>query len=164
MEEIIEAVRRTPHERNRQRIVEETVKDVPEADQGQPTFEGQPKDFRADTICTGAVVVSDSESFLASEVASKDSCAHVTADHEVSAKTSAEELRTLARATQVIGSQKYSLFQVSSFTGVHPTVDLKGVSLRGSRLLLFFRSPLASLLSRGVVQVLAKTRWPKRGN
>ena len=129
MEEIIEAVRRIPHERIGQRIVEETVKDVPEVDQGQPTFEGQPKDFRADTSCAGAVVVSDSESLaatLASEVASKDSCVHVTADQEVSAKTCAEELKTLACAKQAIGSEKYSLFQVSSFTGVHPMVDLKG--------------------------------------
>ena len=59
------------------------------------------------------------------EAESKNSCAHVTADHEVSAKTSAEELKTWADATQVIGSKAYSLFPVSSFTGVHTTVDLK---------------------------------------
>ena len=49
----------------------------------------------------------------------------MTADHEVSAKTSAEELKTWADATQVIGSKAHSLFPVSSFTGVHTTVDLK---------------------------------------
>merc|ERR1719383_506240 len=70
---------------------------------------------------------------LASEAASKNSCAQVAADHEVSVKAFAEELKALADATQVLKSETgaaeghtYSLFQVSSFTGVHTTVDLKG--------------------------------------
>ena len=81
----------------------------------------------------------------ASEVASKDSWAQVTADYEVPAKTSGEELETLADATQVIGSKTVSLFQVSSFTGVHVIVDLKGFEVvmmvgvlpRGNTPLLF---------------------------
>merc|ERR1719383_669617 len=70
---------------------------------------------------------------LASEAASKNSCAQVAADHEVSVKAFAEELKALADATQVLKSETgaaeghtYSLFQVSSFSGVHTTVDLKG--------------------------------------
>ena len=60
MEEIIEVVRRISHESIQQRIVEEIV-DVPEADQGHPTFERQPSVSRADTSRTGAGVVSQSE-------------------------------------------------------------------------------------------------------
>ena len=62
----------------------------------------------SERIVEQIVDVSGSESLaatLASEVASKNSCAHVTADHEVSAKTSAEELKTLAEATQVLQSE-----------------------------------------------------------
>ena len=139
-EEIIDVVRRIPHERIRQCILEETVKDAPEDDQGQSTFDSQPKDIRADTSCTGAVAVSESEQpaserlavVLVSEAASKNGCAHVTADQEVLAKTSAEELKSSADTTHVLGSETgavdghtYPLFQVCSFTGVHPTVDFK---------------------------------------
>ena len=107
MEEIIEAVRRIPHERIRQRIVEETV--------------------RADTSCAGAGIVADSVQLafesnpvvradpadavkslaatLASEVASKNRCAHVTADHEVSVEMFADELQVLAETTHVPGSE-----------------------------------------------------------
>ena len=134
MEEIIEAVRRIPHERIRQRIVEETV--------------------RADTSCAGAGIVADSEQLafesnpvvradpadavkslaatLASEVASKNRCAHVTADHEVSVETFADELQVLAETTHVPGSETcatgghaWPLSQVSLFTGVYTTVDPK---------------------------------------
>merc|ERR1712136_478448 len=70
---------------------------------------------------------------LASEAASKNSCAQVAADHEVSVKAFAEELKALADATQVLKSETgaaeghtYSLFQVSAFTGVQTTMDLKG--------------------------------------
>ena len=73
---------------------------------------------------------------LASEVASKNSCAHVTADHEVSAKTSAEELKTLAEATQVLQSetcgadgQMYSLFQENSSVACQTSTDLKGFDM-----------------------------------
>ena len=99
---------------------------------------------------------------LASVAASKNSCALVTADQEVSVKTLAEELKTLADAAQVCGSETrpveghtYLMFQVSSFTSVHVTVDLKGLEVvmmmrrlaRGSTLLLFPSSPPVSLLS-----------------
>ena len=57
---------------------------------------------------------------LASVAASKNSSAHVTADQEVSVKMLAEELKILADAGQV---WTYLLFQVSSFTGAHTTVD-----------------------------------------
>ena len=73
----------------------------------------------SERIVEQIVDVSGSESLaatLVSEVASKNSCAHVTADHEVSANTSAEEL--MAEATQVLQSktcgadgQMHSLFQ-----------------------------------------------------
>ena len=62
----------------------------------------------SERIVEQIVDVSGSESLaakLASEVASKNSCVHVTEDHEVSAKTSAEELKTLAEATQVLQSE-----------------------------------------------------------
>ena len=81
------------------------------------------------------VDVSGSESLaatLASEVASKNSCAHVTADHEVSA----EELKTLAEATQVLQSeacgadgQMYSLFQENSSVACQTSTDLKGFDM-----------------------------------
>ena len=63
---------------------------------------------------------------LASVAACKNSCAHVTADHELSVKTFAEELKTLTDAAQILRcGHAYLLFQVSSFNGVHLTVDLK---------------------------------------
>ena len=73
---------------------------------------------------------------LASEVASKNSCAHVTADHEVSATTSAEELKTLAEATQVLQSetcgadgQMYSLYQENPNAASQTPTDLKGFDM-----------------------------------
>ena len=67
---------------------------------------------------------------LASVAARKNSCAHVTADQEVSVKTLAEEMKTLADAAQVC---TYLLFQVSSFTGAHRTVDPKGFGVHDHR-------------------------------
>ena len=98
------------------------VKDVPESDQGQSTFEVGP------TSWTGAGVVADSEqpelesnppgnkadlaetekrlaAVLVSVTASKNSSAHVTADQEVSVMVFAEELRVLADTTHVLGSE-----------------------------------------------------------
>ena len=93
----------------------------------------------SERIVEQIVDVSGSESLaatLASEVASKNSCAHVTADHEVSAKTSAEELKTLAEATQVLQSetcgadgQMYSLFQENSSVACQTSTDLKGFDM-----------------------------------
>ena len=93
----------------------------------------------SELIVEQIVDVSGSESLaatLASEVASKNSCAHVTADHEVSAKTSAEELKTLAEATQVLQSetcgadgQMYSLFQENSSVACQTSTDLKGFDM-----------------------------------
>ena len=57
---IIEVVRPISHERIQQRILEENL-DVPEADQGQSPFEREPSVSGADTSCTGAWVVADSE-------------------------------------------------------------------------------------------------------
>ena len=94
----------------------------------------------SERIVEQIVDASSSESLaatLASEVASKNSCAHVTADHEVSAKTSAEELKTLAEATQVLQSetcgadgQMYSLFQENSSVACQTSTDLKGFDMR----------------------------------
>ena len=68
---------------------------------------------------------------LAFEAASKNSCAQVAADHEVSVKAFAEDLKALSDATQVLKSETgaaeghmYSLFQVSAST-VQTTMDLK---------------------------------------
>ena len=109
----------------------------------------------ADTSRTGAGIVADSEQpnpagnkadlsedekslagVLASMAASKNSCAHVTVDQEVSVKTLAEELKTLADATQKLRSEispveghACSLFQVCSFTVAHTTVDPKGLDV-----------------------------------
>ena len=93
----------------------------------------------SERIVEQIVDVSGSESLaatLASEVASKNSCAHVTADHEVSAKTSTEELKTLAEATQVLQSetcgadgQMYSLFQENSSVACQTSTDLKGFDM-----------------------------------
>ena len=157
VEEIIESIRRISHDRTKQRIVEEIVKEVREADQGQSTLKRQPSDSCADTSCTGTGIVANSEqpafesnpagneadlaeiekslaAVPVSVAASKNSCTHVTSDNEeVSAKTFAEESKTLASTTHVLGSETgavdghtYPLLQVCSFTGVHPTVDLKG--------------------------------------
>ena len=60
----------------------------------------------------------------------------MTADHEVSAKTSAEELKTLAEATQVLQSetcgadgQMYSLFQENPNAALQTSTDLKGFDM-----------------------------------
>ena len=77
-------------------------------------------------------------------------------------KAFAGELKAVADATQVLGSETgatgrhaYALFQVGSFTGVHTSVDLKGFEVvtmvrrlaRRSTLLLTHSSPPVSLLS-----------------
>ena len=72
------------------------------------------------------------ERVLASPKATKTTVATDSGDLEVSAKTFAEELKDLAGTTQILGSETgpaegrmYSLFQVSSFTGVHTKMDFK---------------------------------------
>ena len=73
---------------------------------------------------------------LASVAASKNSCAHKTADQEVSVKTMAEELNTSADSTQILRSETspveglwYSLFQVCSFTVAHTTMKPEGLGV-----------------------------------
>ena len=113
-----------------------------------------------DSISERIVVdVSGSESLaatLVSEVASKNSCAHVTADHEVSAKTSVEELKTLAEATQVLQSetcgadgQMYSLFQENSSVACQTSTDLKGFDMGTVDRQLAEQEHSAALAQRG---------------
>ena len=101
------------------------------ADSEQPAFGGNLASNKAD--------LSKDEKSLAAVLASvavkKNSCAHVTADQEVSVKTFAEELKTSADAAQVFGSETSPveghtnlLFQVSSFTVAH-TMDPKGLDV-----------------------------------
>ena len=97
-------------------------------DSEQPTFRnpaGNKADLSEDEKSSAAV--------RASGTACKNSCTHATADQEVSVKALAEELTDVADTTQVFGSETssveghtYLLFQVSSFTGAHTTVDPKG--------------------------------------
>ena len=128
--------------------MEVTVKDVPEVDQGQSTFESQPKDSRADRSWTGTGIVADSEqsAFESNPAGSKadlleteKSLAAVLLSATVKQeqlracdRTFAQELKTFADTAHVLGSETsavdghtYPLFQVCSFTGVHPTVNLK---------------------------------------
>ena len=69
--------------------------------------------------------------------ASENTCEHLTADQEVSVKTLAEELKTLADAAQVSGSETRVfeghmclLFQVCSFIGALTTVTTKDSTWR----------------------------------
>ena len=71
-------------------------------------------------------------SLKTSQAASQSTCSQVTSDHEISVKDFAEELRTLAEATQVIQDQTagakfqaYSLFQQSSFAGLQTKTEVK---------------------------------------
>ena len=68
---------------------------------------------------------------LVSVAASKNSCAHVTADHEVSVKTFAEELKTFSDITHVFRSEPsavdgHTYPLMDTRTRVRPTVDVKG--------------------------------------
>ena len=65
---------------------------------------------------------------LASVAASRNSCARVTADHEVSKKVFEEESKALADVTEIsaVEGHTYSLSQKNSSTDAHTTVDLKG--------------------------------------
>ena len=73
---------------------------------------------------------------LASVAARKNSCAHVTADQEVSVKTLAEEMKSVADATQVLGSETGpverrtdALFQVRFSTGAPTRLEEHSAAL-----------------------------------
>ena len=127
--------------------MEVTVKDVAEVDQGQSTFESQPKDSRADTSWTGAGIVADSKqsafesnpagskadlgetekslaAVLLSVAESKNSCAHVTADHEVPVQTFAIPHTSLDQRPAPLMDTRIRCSKCP-LTGVHPTVNLK---------------------------------------
>ena len=67
------------------------------ADSEHPAFESNPAGSKAGLAETQKSLAA----VLVSVAASKNSCAHVTADHEVSVKTFEEELKTFAGTTHV---------------------------------------------------------------
>ena len=73
---------------------------------------------------------------LASVAARMNSCAHVTADQEVSVKTLADEMKSVADATQVLGSETGpverrtdALFQVRFSTGAPTRLEEHSAAL-----------------------------------